>query len=208
MALQDFVLENQKLVNYYDEKAEEYNSRWRNYIDSQKKVLQPFIQKLKADFGSRPRVVDLGCSVGLNAHILENQDFDVTGLDYSANLLKHAKNNCPKSKFIHTNFLEWQPEEKFHGVIAGSFLDKFHPDLVPDLLGRLDNLLIHKGYGLMYVSGTPEQEKKANRNQSHSYVSLLQREHWLNHISNNFKIVNYYTGYGDRDWFINIFQKK
>jgi len=193
--------QNRSLKEKYDSLAKHYNQRLHEHIPHHKKVLDPFINLLKNNFDS-PRVLDLGCGVGLNSLILENEGFDVLGIDYSKECVNFANLNCPKSKFVHDDFLEWNPEDKFHGVIAGSFLDKFHPDLLPELLSKIDSVLYPKGIGLVYMPVTLENEKHHN-----PYVALLARDAWLQHLSSRFKVVNYYEGYGCRDWFISIFQK-
>ena len=136
---------NIMLKDRYDELAKHYNERLHIHIPNHKKVLEPFINLVKTNF-SNPKVFDLGCGVGLNSLILEQNGFNVTGLDYSDKCLNHAKLNCPQSKFVHADFLDWNPNEKFHGIVAGSFLDRFHPDLLPELFNKIDSLLVPKGY--------------------------------------------------------------
>jgi len=202
---------NIKLKDRYNELAKHYNDRLHIHIPNHKKVLEPFINLLKTNFSNNARVFDLGCGVGLNSLILEKNGFDVTGLDYSEKSLNHAKLNCPNSKFIHADFLDWNAEEKFHGLVAGAFLDRFHQDLHSELFNKIDSILVPKGIGLAYMSiskdddtlGIPIKCSTVN-----PYTALVARDAWLLKLSENFKVVNYYEGYGCRDWFISIFQKK
>ena len=201
---------NTNLKERYNLLASHYNDRLPEHIENHKKILDPFMTLLKTNF-SNPRVVDLGCGVGLNSIILEKHGFDVTGLDYSENSLEHAKLNCPNSKFIHADFLDWNAPEKFHGVVAGSFLDRFHPDILPELFNKIDSLLVPKGYGLAYMSVSKDDESLGipiNCSTFNPYTALVVRDAWLQKLSENFKVVNYYEGYGCRDWFISIFQKR
>ncbi|PIU22657.1 MAG: hypothetical protein COT14_00130 [Candidatus Diapherotrites archaeon CG08_land_8_20_14_0_20_30_16] len=211
--LEQYRLENKLLRERYESLAKDYNARLPDYLPHHTKVLQPFVGFLNKDFGPGARVIDLGCGVGLNSCILNKHGFNVTGLDYSKNSIEHAKQNCPNTKFLHTDFLDWQPEEKFHGLVAGSFLDKFHPELLPEVFERLDSLLVYKGYGLMYVPTSKEESQKVdgsyNKKQKYNpYTALLERDNWLQHISKHFKVLEYYPGYGKRDFFISTFQKR
>ena len=202
---------NKQLKERYELLAKHYNNRLHEHIPNHTKILSPFIELLKKNH-INPKVIDLGCGVGLNSLILENNGINVLGLDYSENSIKHAKNNCSKSNFITADFLDWAPTEKFHGVVAGSFLDKFHPELIPELINRIDSLLVPKGYGLVYMPLTKEKNPNelpaVKENYINPYVALIERDKWFQSLSNNFKVVNYYEGYGSRDWFISIFQKK
>lgn len=209
--VQEFRIQNKNLKERYENLAKHYNDRLHLHIPNHKKILEPLIQLLNTNF-QNPKVVDLGCGVGLNSLILEQHNFDVTGIDYSENSINHAKANCPKSKFVHTDFLDWHPEDKFHGLVAGSFLDKFHPELLPEVLDKLDYLLYPKGYGLVYMPLSKEEfDDKVNVpvkcKYINPYVALIQRDQWLQKLSERFKVVNYYEGYGCRDWFVSIFQK-
>jgi len=209
---EQYRLENRLLRERYDSLAELYNARVQEYLPNHTKVLKPFITLLNKDFGPGARVIDLGCGVGLNATILDTHGFNVTGLDYSKRSLEFARQNSPNSRFIHADFLDWKPEEKFHGLVAGSFLDRFHPELLPEIFERLDSLLVYKGYGLMYVPISKEEDSTQNptskKQRYNPYTALLERDNWLQHLSKHFKVLDYYPGYGKRDFFISIFQKK
>ncbi len=39
------------LVEYYDLLADDYNSRWVNFVDNQYKVVKPFAEKVHSQFG-------------------------------------------------------------------------------------------------------------------------------------------------------------
>lgn len=207
---QGFVKENINLRDRYDLLAKHYNNRLNHYVPKHTKLLEPFMKLLKQDF-NEPKVIDIGCGVGLNTTILEKNGFDVLGLDYSDNSLRHAINNCPASKFVHSDFLSWNSDEKFHGVVAGSFFDKFHPDLVPEIFDKVDSLLVNGGYGLVYMPLSEEKNEfdvPLTKKHMNPYVALIERDKWSQMIMNKFKIVNYYEGYGNRDWFVSIFKKE
>lgn len=207
----EFKIQNTKLKERYEELAKHYNDRLHLHIPEHKKILEPFINLLNSNFKD-PKIIDLGCGVGLNSLILEENGFDVTGIDYSSNSIEHAKRNCSKSKFVHADFLDWYPENKFHGLVAGSFLDKFHPDLLPEVFEKIDFLLYPKAYGLVYMPlSKDEQEDNIHTplrcKHINPYVALLKRDVWAQRLSEKFKVVNYYDGYGCRDWMVAIFQK-
>ena len=209
----EFKIQNTKLRERYEGLAKHYNDRLHIHMPHHTKILQPFINLLQTNF-ENPKVIDLGCGVGLNSLILKKQGFDVTGIDYSENSIHHAKLNCPNSKFVHADFLDWFPENKFHGLVAGSFLDKFHPEILPEIFDKVDSLLYPKGYGLVYMPASKEEfddnlsETIRKTKPVNPYVALINRDEWLQKLSERFKVVRYYEGYGCRDWVISIFQKQ
>ena len=88
----------------YDEIAEEYHvDRYR--FDNGKE-LKEFVALLPKN----AEVLDVGCGAGVPvAEFLVESGFEVTGIDFSENMLKLARKNVPKAVFIKkdTNKLDF-----------------------------------------------------------------------------------------------------
>ncbi len=76
-------------------------------FDFYAKGAAPFIvdQLRSAGNGGR-RVVDLGCGSGLLAKAFIRRGYDVVGIDQSAAMIKLARKQVPKAKFICGSFLD------------------------------------------------------------------------------------------------------
>jgi len=204
-----------QLVEYYDLLADDYNSRWVNFVDNQYKVIKPFAEKVNSSFGKGARIADLGCGVGLNSFILTEHfkyDFNVSCIDVSKEMIKYAQENSPKAKFYNACFLEWEPEEKFHGLVAGSFLNQFDSSIAPYAVEKMSDILEKGGYGLVYSSNTADYDDdkkiKEKKDQTKPYTQMIDRLNMTNLLSQFFKIEEYYKGYGKRGWTITIVRKE
>jgi ubiquinone/menaquinone biosynthesis C-methylase UbiE len=79
----------------YDRRAEEYHAA-RHLYDN-KEELEEFVHLLPEN----AKVLDVGCGAGVPvAQFLVESGFDVTGLDFSENMLKLARKNVPQARFI------------------------------------------------------------------------------------------------------------
>lgn len=79
----------------YDKIAETYQAN--RHIFDNRKELEEFASLLPKD----AKVLDIGCGAGVPvAKFLVEFGFDVTGVDFSKNMLKLAKKNVPKAEFI------------------------------------------------------------------------------------------------------------
>jgi ubiquinone/menaquinone biosynthesis C-methylase UbiE len=69
--------------NTYNEVAEEFNQTRKKY--------SPEIEELKSYVKEKERVLDLGCGTGRLYEIFKNKSIDYTGIDFSENLVRIAK---------------------------------------------------------------------------------------------------------------------
>ena len=53
-------------------------------------------------------IVDLGCGSGILAKKLTENNYDLIGIDYSADILEIAKAKAPRAQFIQASFLEYE----------------------------------------------------------------------------------------------------
>ena len=133
----------------YDLVAEDYNHRWREYIDDQTKVLRRFEKRLRQTFSGHIRVLDAGCGVGLDAFILTNHGFSVTGIDISPRMIAYARRNAPLATFREGDFLALDTADTFHGIVMTAFVHQFPSHDVPLVLEKTRSLLVSKGVGII-----------------------------------------------------------
>ena len=99
--------------------------------------------------GPDKSVCDFGCGPGLYASRLAKSGAKVTGLDFSKNSIRYAEEQAEKAKqkikYIHVNYLEFEPREKYNLIVMimydfcalspvqrTNLLNKFHECLKED----------------------------------------------------------------------------
>jgi ubiquinone/menaquinone biosynthesis C-methylase UbiE len=97
-------------MTYYDEIAKGYDELHKEEQEKKLKIVKQYIKPKKNE-----TLLDIGCGTGISS------DFDckVTGIDPSEELLKIAKKNHPKAKFIQTEAEHLPfPNKSFDYVIS------------------------------------------------------------------------------------------
>jgi SAM-dependent methyltransferase len=85
-------------------------------------TLFPDIEKLLLKHLSQPAsILDLCCGAGHLAKKLQNEKYQVTGIDGSSELLDYARNNAPNSKFILEDARYFKLPASFDGVISTDY---------------------------------------------------------------------------------------
>ena len=69
------------------------------------------------------QVLDVGCGTGTHAALLAEKGVDVTGVDLNMNMLRHAVQKCPESRFIRSDMRNFELDRKFAVVscLFGAF---------------------------------------------------------------------------------------
>jgi len=98
----------------YDKLAKRYPAIRQNFDN--KKELGEFVSLLPKN----AKVLDVGCGAGVPvAQLLVECGFDVTGIDFSKNMLELASRNVPKAKFILKDMTKLDFEaDSFDGLTA------------------------------------------------------------------------------------------
>jgi SAM-dependent methyltransferase len=93
------------------------------------KTLGPEYREEKLDFLERTliartpiggRILDLCCGTGQMIPPLVERGFAVTGLDYSADMLRHARQNAPGIEFVQGDARSFRFAQPFDGVLCTS----------------------------------------------------------------------------------------
>ncbi|MBI2233023.1 MAG: methyltransferase domain-containing protein [Candidatus Aenigmarchaeota archaeon] len=91
----------------YNKLAKKYNKERHRYVNDA--LLKRFAKHLKK--GSK--VLDLGCGAGIPIdRFLVKNGYKVTGIDFARNMLKAAKKNVPRAKYIQMDMtkMKFKPD--------------------------------------------------------------------------------------------------
>jgi len=131
----------------YDQIAREYSNKKRGLYP--KKDLERFISYLSP----ASSILDLGCGPGQASKVFCNKKYLVTGLDFSEEMIKIAKQEAPNAKFIHEDILNIRrifKDNSFDGIWACSSILHLDRKVMPDLFNQIYGIL--KKEGVFYLS--------------------------------------------------------
>jgi len=192
--------------------ASEYNTKCFENIRKQKQVLRKFVILLKENFNIPIKVLDVGCGVGINCMILEEEKIKCTGIDIAPEMIKYARKNSPQSQFIVSNFLDYKGKDKFQGIILGAFLHLFPEKDFETLLIKTKQLLNNNGFVFIYMKFYNQNKegffpKKGYNLQVKRFIRFWGKEDFIKKLKQYLNIVYVSEGYGDKKWYIFIGQK-
>ncbi len=162
----------------FDALASAYQLRWRTFLGHQETVLRPFEDALRARFERPIRVLDLGCGVGLDAHILFRHGFSLTGLDVSRKMIRFARRNVPRAKFVCGDFLTHRFSSRFHGVVMDASLHLFPKRDVHFVLEKTRQSLLPGGVGIVCTTKSAVSREGYSAKSDYPGSPKRFRKHW------------------------------
>ena len=90
-------------------------------------------------YGSK--VLDVGCGVGYNLRILEELSVDVSGVDQSAQMLRYAKKRCPDAELYPANFIEFEHEKRYDGIVMEAFIHLFPEKFIEGVFSKVKAIM-------------------------------------------------------------------
>jgi len=136
----------------YDKIADHWNSpnfNRKNGIDQHKRAFQ-FSKK-------QGKAIDIGCgSSGRIIDLLLQEGFEVEGLDFSHEMLKHAKARHPDVFFHHANICDWEPQKKYDFISAWDSIWHVPLDKQELVIRKLCSALNHEGV-VIFTSGAVDE---------------------------------------------------
>ena len=134
-------MEATSIGRQYDRIAAWWNDR---HINSDYGVEQ--VKRALAFAGKGGRALDVGCgSGGRFIRLLEEADYEVLGVDASAEMIGLAKTNHPNASFVHGDVREWDTDTKFDFILAWDCLFHLSLDAQRPVLEKLCRLLSDGG---------------------------------------------------------------
>ena len=132
-----------KTIDYYNKHAEEFTaSTFKVEMES---LYAPFLRYLP----EQASILDLGCGSGRDSFAFKNKGYQVEAIDYSAELVKKAK-ELTGIEVRQQSFYELNESEKYDGIWACASLLHCDRDCLPEVMGRIFKAL--KPNGVCYMS--------------------------------------------------------
>jgi SAM-dependent methyltransferase len=100
----------------YDKFAWIYNRHWGDNFTGE--ALYAFDRFVKDRIPANGSILDLCCGTGQLAKALSSKGYDVTGVDGSAEMLRFARKNAPKCRFIQAEVTEFKSARRFDAVVS------------------------------------------------------------------------------------------
>ena len=120
----------------YNLSATKYRNKFENYA-TYRSSIGKFISLLPP----KCQILDAGCGPGINAKCFVEHNHVVTGIDFSSEMIRLAKQNCHDGTFITADLKDISPDVKYEAVCA-SFVIVHMTDAETDrFLGKLPHLL-------------------------------------------------------------------
>jgi len=112
------------------------------------------------------KIIEIGFGTGQEAAALIDMGFDYTGIDVSQGLLKIARKNNPKGKFLYQNVDDLNfPDSSYDGFWACASLLHIHKSRIRDVLRKIQRATKPGGLGFIsLIEGIGESvDKKTGR---------------------------------------------
>ena len=197
-------------LNYYETDSKNLSFRYENadVSEVQKLLLQTFEKKSK--------LFEIGCGSGRDASFMTKNDFYVTAIDGSKNMIEEAKKIHPElsQKLFHKtlpNDLEFN--QTFDGIYSIATLMHLSENDLKNTLSKIYNLLNENGKFLMSVSLFRDDIDESGFDDKGRFFLVLSFETWINLLENvGFKILDTKTnndglGRGGIEWLTFVAQK-
>lgn len=199
-----------KNLNYYEENA---NSLINRYELADVSEVQ---QLLLTTFEKNSKLLEIGCGSGRDASFMTKNNFDVTAIDGSKNMIEEATKIHPElsSKLFHKtlpNDLEF--DKKFDGIYSVATLMHLSENDLKNTFLKIYNLLNQNGKFLMSVSLFRDDIDKNGFDDKGRFFLVLSFDEWINLLENiGFKILDTKTnsdglGRGGIEWLTLVAQK-
>lgn len=214
-------LYEQTLEQYNDpEFAKKYANNIAGLVDVP--VFNEFVQYLPK---GKLKILDIASAAGRDSGYLQSAGYDVTGIDYSNELIKIAKANFPNIKFVQGDFTELPFEKETFDAVwcKAALVHLASQELVTKSLNEFYRVLKKDGYIFIQTKSVPRgQSKTATKVDKLSgkerYFRYQEEDEFLEMCkSAGFKILEHRTfnelergkfgGMRDENWLIVIAQK-
>lgn len=137
----------------FDQLAGEYEQRTLDRVPPTSVVAERI-----AHYAPDGPVVDIGCGVGLLVKLLRDRGIPAIGIDFSQEMVSHARDRNGETAVLHGDFMEHPFETRFAAVVAMGVLHLFPSEEAAKVLARLRDLLLPDG--VLYVTTTRADTSK------------------------------------------------
>lgn len=198
----------------YNNLADQYKSRLKEYKYKDKELLDTFIKLAKTKSDSAA-VLELGPGSGLALQIFEEEGMRTYAIDIADKILAVAKDSSPYTIFINDDFLQHDfGAKKFDAICAKAFLHLIPRDDAHTVLNKIADLTQENG--VLFLATTIHDVPTEGYEEKHDYSESPRRyrKKWtevelLEALTHTWRIVekNYNTERSKR-WLALTLQKK
>ncbi len=199
-----------KNLNYYEENANSLINRYESadVSEVQQLLLQTFEKNLN--------LLEIGCGSGRDASFMTKNDFDVTAIDGSKNMIDEAKKIHPElsnNLFHKTLPNDLTFNQTFDGIYSIATLMHLSKNDLEKTISKIYDLLNQNGKFLMSVSLFRDDINENGFDDKGRYFLVLSFKEWINLLENiGFKILDTKTnrdglGRGGIEWLTLVAQK-
>ena len=139
-----------------------------------------FLSKLVVEFASKiksgGKVLDIGCGTGFPiATYLSELGFTVTGIEISEKLLQKAiDRKLPNTEFYLCDFFDFEPRDKYDGIIAFDSFFHFPKDKQKLIYRRVSDWMKNDAH-LLFTHGSKDGEVEGEMFDEMFYYSSLSK---------------------------------
>lgn len=149
-------MKNAKVIQIYDQVAEEYARRY-DHLESEEDLV--FLNTFLAHLKPGSHIVDLGCGTGYSTGHFQKKAMVAEGVDLSSSMIAVAKRNYPDIDFFHEDLRTFEPKSPADAVWAGYCLFHLERADFERTLDKIRGYLKQGGvFGLVMQEGEGELE--------------------------------------------------
>ena len=125
---------------------DDYNAIANLYANEDRnlKLYAPYVNKFIESLNGN-KVLDVGCGAGEFSNFLASSKLEVTGVDFSVNLINIAKSRYKNVKFELSDICDFDATNKFDGIFSKDTLFHLPDSDLTQVLNKLYNLLDKNG---------------------------------------------------------------
>jgi 2-polyprenyl-3-methyl-5-hydroxy-6-metoxy-1,4-benzoquinol methylase len=187
----------------YDKIAEWFvNQRKSSEVDG---YILWFVEKI----AKGGKILDAGCGGGVpNARFLVEKGFNLTGIDFSEQMIRLAKVNVPAATFYKSDICSFETDEKFEGIVAWDSLFHLDYDRHKIVFEKLFGMLKDGGF-MVFSHGGGRGEITGTMNGENFSYSSLGPELTLQTLKElGFEIVKYEVDYFESHGYMKAIVRK
>lgn len=155
----------------YDAVAEQYAERDRGLVDETADV-HAALEEFSFLLPEGAAVLDIGCATGRDSYFFTEKGFQVTGIDFAAEMIRRSRTIVPDATFKVMDFEELPFDNEFDAVWANASLHHVPKENLPPVLSLIHRALKSGGHFFIKIKygdadGIRENEKFGGRIRRH-----------------------------------------
>jgi len=135
----------------YNSISEDWKKQRQKLPEKDGMLFEAFINGIP----DKSNILDLGCGNGVPvAQLLSTRGFQVTGIDYSTNLLEQARTNLPNIRFEQSDIENYEISETYDGIVLWDVLFHLPRKAHQPLLSKIYAALPQNGLFIVSSGGS------------------------------------------------------